>query len=219
MKANRLFTLLLLILIISTVIISCSDDSTTATRGSGIERPYEPWVFRSVLDQNPRMITLALNNKLWAAYRTTTGGLYKAWRGEVLFDGPVYTNNHGPQPMTIGDAYVQNDDKSVWKLTDMDGIEIPSTFQYKGHKVVEDKAVLMYEISDNTTPSLVRIEEEVETVESEVGDMIFQRKFTTSNLPVGKQIVLSTSASSIVTIENVNTNGKLTNVIETEVKK
>ena len=84
MKANRLFTLLLIILIISTVVISCSDDSTTTTRGSGIERPYQPWVFRSVLDQNPRMITLALNNKLWAAYRTTTGGLYKAWRGEVL---------------------------------------------------------------------------------------------------------------------------------------
>jgi len=219
MKANRLFTLLLIILIISTVVISCSDDSTTTTRGSGIERPYQPWVFRSVLDQNPRMITLALNNKLWAAYRTTTGGLYKAWRGEVLFDGPVYTNNHGPQPMSIGDAYVQNDDKSVWKLTEADGTEIPTTFQYKGHKVVDDKAVLMYELSDNTTLSVVRIEEEVETVESEVGDMIFQRKFTTSNLPVGKQIVLSTSASSIVTIENVKTSGQLTKVIETEVKK
>lgn len=218
MKTKRLFTLLLSLFFLIVVIVSCSDESSKSST-SGIERPYQPWIFRSVLDQSPRMVTLALNDKLWVTYRTTTGGLYKAWRGEVLFDGPVYTNNHGPQPMTIGDAYVQNEDASVWKLIDGNGDEIPSTFQYKGHKVVDDTAVLMYELSDNTAPSVVQIEEQVETVESEIGDMILQRKFTTSNVSEGRQVVLSTTASSIAAIENVITNGKLTQLKETEVKK
>ncbi len=218
MKSNRLFTLLASLVLLSVLSLSCSEDNPKSST-AGIERPYEPWIFRSVLDQSPRIITLALNDKLWAAYHTTTGGLYKAWKGEVLFDGPVYTNNHGPQPMTIGDAYVQNDDKSVWGLSDASGAEIPSTFNYKGHKVVEGKAVLMYEISDNTSPTVVIIEEEVETIESEVGDMILQRKFTASNVPAEKQVILSTTGSSIVTIENVNTTGQLINVKETKVKK
>jgi len=205
MKINRIIAVLISVATLATLMISCSDDATKGVKGNGIERPYEPWIFRSVLDQSPRMVTLALHDKLWAAYRTTTGGLYKAWRGEVLFDGPVYTNNHGPQPMTIGDAYVENNEQPVWKLTDAGGSEIPSTFQYKGHKVVDDKATLMYELTDEATKSVIRIEEQVETSESDLGDMILHRSFTTSMVPDGKQVVLSTTASSIVTKENVTT--------------
>ena len=219
MKINRIIAVLISVATLATLMISCSDDATKGVKGNGIERPYEPWIFRSVLDQSPRMVTLALHDKLWAAYRTTTGGLYKAWRGEVLFDGPVYTNNHGPQPMTIGDAYVENNEQPVWKLTDAGGSEIPSTFQYKGHKVVDDKATLMYELTDEATKSVIRIEEQVETSESDLGDMILHRSFTTSMVPDGKQVVLSTTASSIVTKENVTTTGKLTNVKENEIKK
>jgi cytochrome c len=56
-----------------------------------VSRPAEAWVLRSVLDQKPRMLSIALHDKLWVAYNTQTGSLYKAWAGNVNFDGPVYT--------------------------------------------------------------------------------------------------------------------------------
>lgn len=218
MKKIKLYFVILSALSISIGLVSCSDDNTIKNT-SEIERPYEPWIFRSVLDQSPRMITLALNDKLWAAYRTSTGSLYKAWRGEVLFDGPVYTNNHGPQPMSIGDAYVQNEDRDVWQLVDSDGGTVASSYQYAGHKIVEGKAILMYDLSDIENNSVIRVEESVEATETEVGDMVLERTFSTSSVPENRQVVLSTSASSIVTLKNIVTDGTLIKVVETEVKK
>lgn len=54
------------------------------------------------------MITLALSDKLWVSYHAETGALYKAWKGSVYFDGAVYTTAHGPQPISIGNSYVEN---------------------------------------------------------------------------------------------------------------
>ena len=71
-------------------------------------RPHDPWVFRSVLDWKPRVITMALHKDLWIAYSTENAALYKVWKGTVYFDGPVYTHAHGPQPISIGDAYQVN---------------------------------------------------------------------------------------------------------------
>ena len=72
-----------------------------------IERPREAWVVRSVLDQKPRMLSIALNDKLWLAYNTETASLYKAWVGGISFEGPVYTAAHGPQllPLLSGLLY------------------------------------------------------------------------------------------------------------------
>ena len=56
---------------------------------AGSQRPVENWVFRSVLDLQPRILTIALHNNLWVAYHTKTGAMYKAWKGNVMFDGPV----------------------------------------------------------------------------------------------------------------------------------
>ncbi|MFN7120139.1 MAG: cytochrome C, partial [Saprospiraceae bacterium] len=75
--------------------IGCKKNSDTA-----FVRPHDPWVFRSVLDSIPRMLTVALNDNLWAAYSAQTGALYKTWKGTVNFDGAVYTTAHGPQPST-----------------------------------------------------------------------------------------------------------------------
>ena len=48
---------------------------------------------------------MALHKDLWVAYSTENAALYKAWKGMVYFDGPVYTHAHGPQPISIGDGY------------------------------------------------------------------------------------------------------------------
>ncbi|MBV6646936.1 MAG: hypothetical protein KI790_15875, partial [Cyclobacteriaceae bacterium] len=61
-------------------------------------RPLDVWVFRSVLDKQPRVVTAALHENLWVAYDTEQGLLHKAWKGGVNFDGAVYTTVHGPQP-------------------------------------------------------------------------------------------------------------------------
>ena len=60
------------------------------------ERGHSPWVFRSVLDRRPRMITFALSKTLWAAYDTQNASLYKVWRDGVEFDGAVYTGELTP---------------------------------------------------------------------------------------------------------------------------
>lgn len=71
------------------------------------KRPRDPWVFRSVLDKQPRIVTATLNDELFVAYDARYCGLYKAWKGKVILDGPVYTTTHGPQPTTDGYAYFE----------------------------------------------------------------------------------------------------------------
>ena len=84
-----------LLITICFLIFSCSDDNQSSE--STIERPHSPYVFRSVLDKNPRMVTFAMSDEMWAAYSTIDCGLYKAWQGNVNFDGTVYNTTHGPQ--------------------------------------------------------------------------------------------------------------------------
>jgi len=80
----------------------------TQEQKATIERPHDPWVFRSVLRSKARMITVALHDDLWAAHNTETGTLYKVWKGGVNSDGAVYTTAHGPQPSSLGNAYFEN---------------------------------------------------------------------------------------------------------------
>ena len=77
-----------------------------------IERPHSPWVFRSVLDEQPRMITLALHDNVWAAYSTQNAAIDKVWSGNINLDGAVYTTAHGPQPMSVGDAWFVSENKT-----------------------------------------------------------------------------------------------------------
>ena len=79
--------------------ISCSSDTKTVVSKA---RPIETWVFRSVIDQNPRMISAALHKDLYLSYFTQTGTLYKAWKGIVNLEGAVFNGAHGPQPTTVG---------------------------------------------------------------------------------------------------------------------
>ena len=65
-------------------------------------------MIRINLDDRPRMIGLALNKNLYAAYDAQLGALYKAWKGDILFTGPVYDNIHGNQPVSRGEAYIQD---------------------------------------------------------------------------------------------------------------
>ncbi len=76
----------------------------------------EPRVFRSVLDGRPRMVTLRLHPEMWVAWDATTCSLVRAWRGDVDWDGAVYTTVHGPQPSSRGTSYLELDRPYAWRL-------------------------------------------------------------------------------------------------------
>ena len=119
------------------IVSSCSGPSSP-------ERPRDPWVYRSVLDERPRMITIALHENLWSAYDARQCGLYKAWQGGVIFDGAVYTTKHGPQPTTFGTPYlVDSLGSSLWAVS-TEGISQVVTPDYKGHYFQDNQVTLNY---------------------------------------------------------------------------
>lgn len=101
------------------------------------DHSHEPWVFRSVLDDQARMLTVALDDELWLAYDATDGSLYRAWKGGVNFDGAVYTTVHGPQPTSANAGYLGTHAVGWW-LTDETG-DVPGTPIYRGYRTDGDR--------------------------------------------------------------------------------
>jgi len=207
------------LLVLCLLILSCGDDSKSNEPGK--ERPHSPFVFRSVLDKNPRMITFALSNDLWAAYRVGSCTLYKAWQGNVNFEGPVYNTMHGPQPTTIGNAYMENTTENVWTLKDANNTDLKASIEYKGHRMVGDGAEMIYEMTAPGLEQPIVITEQPEASESETNQPIFERTFTTNNVPDGYTVYFSFNTNSIIVESNIKTNGTLTvdRKEETEIKK
>lgn len=110
-------------------------------------RPIDPWVFRSVLDGQPRVVTAALNADLYVAYNAADGSLYKAWKGGVKFDGAVYTTAHGPQPSSEGSLYLHGAG-SPWAVV-ADDVRIPMTGRYVGHRFEGDQVIFSYELTSS----------------------------------------------------------------------
>jgi len=139
----------LLIFLLFTLFACESDPATKgASNDSSISftDSNQPWIFRSVMDLQPRMITLSLAPDFLVSYNTETAAIYKAWKGYVDFDGAVYTTAHGPQPTSVGDAYFINEYKEPWYLV-QNGKEIIPNVQYRGHRIVDDQGELMYQLN------------------------------------------------------------------------
>jgi cytochrome c len=205
---KSLFTTLYILSIF--LLWGCSNGSTEIKEES---RPHDPWIFRSVLDLNPRVVTLALDEDMWVAYHAGDCALYQAWKGEVNFDGPVYTTHHGPQPTSIGNRYLVNIYRNPWGLK-TNGNTTQLDARYLGHKIEQDDAVLMYEL---TTPSLknkIYVNEKIEYAEKENGLPILKRTFTTNNIQGGQELVLLTNFSAILVKAHIVTDGKLVYTFE-----
>lgn len=198
---NNLFYWSFFILLFS--IVGCTTDS--AVPQNDYDRPHDPWVFRSVLDAQARMITIALDDNLWAAYNTQHSALYKVWKGGVNFDGAVYTTVHGPQPSSIGNAWFENKFQTPWVLI-KDGQVTDATLQYKGHRLDQGQVSLMYELSAANSPA-IKIQERPEAVKSKDGQTGFERTFTVSGAPAGVTVGLKTNVGSIAFENSMVTNG------------
>lgn len=203
-----------LIIILLLIIVSSCNKKDAVSKS---DRPLDHWVFRSVLDWNPRIITMALSDDLWASYHAETGALYKAWKGTVYFDGAVYTTAHGPQPISIGNSYLENKYKTPWFV--MSGADtVPTKFDYKGHRFVNGKVELMYNLKGDTWTKPITVYEEVEASKSVAGSPILQRNFITSDVPEGISVQFRFNMSSIVVESNIETDGKLTITNKEDVK-
>jgi len=199
---KKLFCLTLLFSFL--FIFSCQEDIEP---NFGADRPFQPWVFRSVLDLQPRMLTLALDEKMWAAYHADNGALYKVWKGNVELTGAVYDTYHGPQPVSLGDAYLVNENKNPWEVT-MDGkTEMPKAL-YKGHRKTKGQVEILYDLVLGNN-KIISVAERPEYIESESGQPGFERIFTFSNLPAGAKVSMSTNASSVVSKDKIETDGNL----------
>ncbi len=180
--------------------IGCNNNSTAK-----YERAHDPWVFRSVLDSLPRMLTIALNDNLWAAYSAQTGALYKVWRGGVNFDGAVYTTVHGPQPSTLGDAWLQNRFDQPWSIVRNGKAEQP-TIQFRGHRFHKGQVTINadLQLADGT---VIKVHETPEYVTNEQGLTGFERTFTLENVPAGAQVLFKTNFHSIAFERSIQTKG------------
>lgn len=171
-----------------------------------VDRGMDPWVFRTVLDWKPRMIAMALKDDFWVAYDAERASLYKVWRDGVDLDGPVYTTAHGPQPTSIGNAYLVSPFAEPWSVL-TDAGEIKPEIQYRGHRFEGDGVILRYDLL-LPDGAMITIDEQPEYEGSREGRPGFERVFTTSNVPDGAQVALQTHLHSLRSTNSYQTDGR-----------
>ena len=190
-----------LLLLLIVLLFSCQKEKT-------YNRTDDVWVFRSVLDQKTRILTIGLNDELWVAYNTQCAQLYKAWKGGVKFDGAVYTTSHGPQPTAEGYAYFIND-SSTWVLRGSGDQEL--RVQHRGHKFIAGQIVIMYDLISEGR--VISVEETPEYIQRGKQTGI-SRDFKVLGLMENEKLVLKTVISSLQKLEDYKTKGAEIKVIK-----
>lgn len=167
------------------------------------DRPLKAWVFRSVLDEKPRMVTAALHDDVWVAYDARTASLYKAWKGGVNFDGAVYTTVHGPQPTSSGYAYYTDAEENVeWFVVEGGKVLTPEV-QYRGHRFENNRVIFTYELKVGDRRIVVEESPEAIRRGSQNG---LERKFTVQT--AGEfRVGLYTTVSSLINERDYKTTG------------
>lgn len=190
---------------ISLIFFSCDKENT---RLDAPQRGNDPWALRSVLDGKARMLTLALNDKLWVAYSAETGSLYRAWQGSVNFDGAVYTTVHGPQPSSIGNIYFENQYANPWSLA-YNGQTLTPEIQYRGHRFEDDQVYINYELKFKGAPTL-KVSERPEYLPLAEGKQTgFERVFYVEGLPKEASLSFAFNLHSVVSEKSIDTDGEL----------
>lgn len=151
------------------------------------ERARDIWVFRSVLDQEARMVSIGLSKDLWVAYDATNCGLYKVWTGGVKFDGAVYTSVHGPQPTSVGTPYyIAKPGTGGWEWT-VNGNRQLTKPLFRGYRFENKQVTLNFEfLRPDGTP--IRIQETPEAGPTAAGTIRFERKIVVSGARVEDEI-------------------------------
>lgn len=155
----------------------------------GPTNPDEPWVFRTVLDDRPRIAIAALGDALWAAWDTQACRLYQVWKPGALgvkLTGAVFDGKHGPQPTTDGTPLLREPSGPGWFAG-----EAPATVRYRGHRLSGPRQVsFLYEVV--LPGAVVRVEESPSLKDHAV----LVRSFHITGLPSGARLALRLSGDA-----------------------
>ncbi len=143
-------------------------------------------VFRSVLDERPRIVTIRLHDGMYLAYDATDCSLYKAWSGKVNFDGAVYTTVHGPQPTSHGPAYFVDADGS--QAFDVEGDEVIER-RFRGYRIDDRNVTLNYTLHTKKGTA-IQIQETPKSEPSEDEHQTLIREFAVRSKPAGAVVLL-----------------------------
>lgn len=187
------------------LLLSVISLSFTFSIAQEVKRPRELWVFRSVLDKRPKIVTIGLHDNLWVAYDPINCGIYKVWKEGVKFDGAVYTTKHGPQPTTVGKLYFEGIiDDAIWSVR-KSGVSIPSKTIFKGYNWKNNKVTLKYEIQFDNGKK-INVEETPEyTLRTKDNSIGLERKFKTSNVPEGYSVDVDLRLNSMTNKKDLYT--------------
>jgi cytochrome c len=168
-----------------------------ATDKSGINRPLDPWVFRSVLDKKPRMLTLALHPEMYVAYDLTTCTIYKIWKGGVSKDGAAYTDKKTIQPSSWGAAYfLDNQHQFSWHV-EVGGQNRLAKIISKGYSFTNNQITLNYALILEPADT-AWVAERPEFVTDRTGKPGLERVFYVKNLPAKAVVKLTSATKEIV---------------------
>ena len=138
-------------------------------------RGHAPWVLRGNLDERPRMLLFALAPETWAAYDIQNQSLYQVWRGQVIFEGAAYNHQHGPQPHSVGEAFLRDTQAARWFI-EVDGNEVPASVHYMGHEYGEDRKTAAMRFALQANDYRLELTEQPELVNGQ-GKPVFTRSF------------------------------------------
>jgi cytochrome c len=178
-----------------------------------LPRGRECWVFRSVLDGRPRILTAALHPDLYVAYDAGTGNLFKIWKDGVKLQGPVFNHKHGPQPVSMGAAYANEPGPEPtwqWVLT-KNGVNMGYIPAYKGYVLKNNKLVIKI-ILQTSDKDFISIEESPEftNLGGNTANPGLIRNITVSGLPENTSLGLIVSVNMLVNKDALTTTGKFT---------
>lgn len=188
---------------------AASAASSAAWKFAKPRRAHDPWVLRCVLDDRPRMVVLALSHELWTAYDATTCGLYRAWRGGVNFQGSVYNDAHGPQPVSQGESFFHQPAPAAWTVT-RGGTETPIDPIFLGYtfSAGHERVTLHFGI-DLPGGTRVHIDESPEYVPVPDGRVSLIRALAVRGLPTDATLTLDLGGAAGATQIHVAGAGRL----------
>ncbi|MBI4570009.1 MAG: ThuA domain-containing protein [Planctomycetes bacterium] len=163
-----------------------------AAAGSG-GRPRDPWVFRSVLDNRARIVTVALRADLWIAYDATGCNLFEVWSDGVKFEGPVFNTVHGPQPRTKGRKFFSQESENVFFLRTAKGESALRT-RWGGYTLKDDRVTLQYTLTGPDGVAIA-VRESPEAAPAKEGRAALARRFTFTGIPAGAAVRLDLSGA------------------------
>lgn len=197
-QAMTLFRLLSGLLILG-FLAACGEE-----KPAEVQRPTDPWAFRSVLDQQPRMLTLALDSACYLAYDLTDGTLYKAWKGGVMMESAPYSGKKNVQPTSWGTAYLSDSTQQFRWRAEADGQDRLLNVISEGYALLNNQIYLNWALVLSSGDT-VRVEERPEFVRNEAEQPGLERIFNTSAMPPEISVFLTSRDTTLALAANETT--------------